>query len=310
MNAISKTPIATLIIPYYNSANTIDRCLSPLINDKGLYDIILVDDGSDQEHFLKDKYPQLKVITHSKNRGPSAARNTGMKNSNTELYIFIDADVIISNEDINKLIMRFKDDSSWAFTLQHSKLTATDNFYSKYKAYYMNYSFSQSGQYARFIYSSLCGLKKTSLLNWPEDIRYGEDSYLATQVLNKNKRISFYNDVELQHLKEYSLISLLRNDFNIPYHFVTSYMNSNTNGNHAHTNKKQITAIALTPFIYLTWPIWIICNYSFFSFTSKLGLLKVILLTLVDQFVMGCGILSGFITYSLLSPRKFPKKGC
>ena len=300
-----KAPTATVIIPYYNSSSTIDRCLAPLKNDKDLYEIILVDDGSDSP-FDKNNYPHVTVITHSHNRGPSAARNTGMSNSNTDLFIFIDADVVISNANLEKVIQRFKKDDACAFTLQHSKLTNTESFYSQYKAYYMNYSFSLSGRYARFLYSSLCGLKKTQQLKWPESIRYGEDSYLATQLLNKKKKISFYSDIELKHLKVYTLASLLKNDFIIPFHFVNSLVNSKTSGSHAHTNRKQIIAIALTPFIYLTWPLWIMCNYSFFSFSSKLGLPKVIAFTLLDQFVMGCGILSGLITYSLAYLRKSP----
>lgn len=295
----------TVIIPFYSSHKTIKKCLAPLLKVLDYIDIILVDDASPRP-FDSKLYPDIKVITHPKNKGPSSARNSGIKHSNSDVLIFIDADVVICELELIKVINRFQKDKSIAFTVQHSKETPSHDFFTRYKAFYMNYSFSISGQNQKvqFLYSSYCGFKNNNNLYWPEHIRFGEDAYLATQIINQNKKISFYFDIELKHLKKYHFLTLLKNDFAIPFHFAASFKKRKTKGLHAHTNYRQLCAIALSPFIYITWPIWIICNSSFFTSLKELGLIKVIAFTLLDQFVMGCGILCGLVTYSLQGLRK------
>ena len=89
----------SIIIPTYNRANLLSIALKSALNQsyEGSYEIIVVDDGStdNTQEILKNwqkKELKLKIIFHEKNKGPAAARNTGIKNSKGEYLLFLDSD--------------------------------------------------------------------------------------------------------------------------------------------------------------------------------------------------------------------------
>jgi cellulose synthase/poly-beta-1,6-N-acetylglucosamine synthase-like glycosyltransferase len=86
---------ATVIIPAYNAEKTIERCLEALTHqtiDRALYEIIVVDDGSDDgTSDVCRTYADVKVIAQT-NQGPAAARNAGAKEAKGGIILFTDSD--------------------------------------------------------------------------------------------------------------------------------------------------------------------------------------------------------------------------
>lgn len=75
------------------------------------FEVIVVDDGSDGNicdaiRGLTIEYP-YKIVKHTGNRGRSAARNTGVLNSDGNILIFMDADRVPSNSFIREHIRAF-----------------------------------------------------------------------------------------------------------------------------------------------------------------------------------------------------------
>ena len=73
----------SIIIPVYNAAALIRRCLDSILAQKGGYDyeVLLVDDGStDDSVAIIESYnnPRFKVF-RQQNAGPSRARNKGLQ---------------------------------------------------------------------------------------------------------------------------------------------------------------------------------------------------------------------------------------
>lgn len=99
----------SIIIPVYQTQDTIDRCIESILQQSFTdYEIILVDDGSDYEcSQLCDKYPRKdrRITTiHKENGGLSDARNTGIKHSKGEYITFIDSDDAIQNDTLQALM--------------------------------------------------------------------------------------------------------------------------------------------------------------------------------------------------------------
>ena len=103
--------IISSIIPIYNVSQYIERCLLSVINQtyKDI-EIILVDDASPDDSILKarkivNQYPQydISIITHEKNKGLSAARNSGVRASSGDYLFFLDSDDAIPNDAIKLL---------------------------------------------------------------------------------------------------------------------------------------------------------------------------------------------------------------
>lgn len=86
-----------VVIPCYNGEAFLYRCVESVVNQTyKVFQIILVDDGStdnslDVMRDLAHKYSNVKIVTQP-NLGLSSARNTGIRNSESELVAFLDVD--------------------------------------------------------------------------------------------------------------------------------------------------------------------------------------------------------------------------
>ena len=114
MNLSSNSPKVSVIIPTHNRAHLIGRSIQSVLNQTYQdFEIIVVDDGSTdntreviKEFQRKDK--RIKYIKHSKNKGGSAARNTGIKTSRGEYIAFQDSDDEWFPEKLEKQMGFFK----------------------------------------------------------------------------------------------------------------------------------------------------------------------------------------------------------
>jgi len=85
-------PKFSVIIPVFNREKFISRAIESVLNQSFRnFEIIVVDDGStDNTPYIIKQYP-IKIITQ-KNKGVSAARNTGIKASSGNIIAFLDSD--------------------------------------------------------------------------------------------------------------------------------------------------------------------------------------------------------------------------
>lgn len=90
-------PIVSVIIPIYNTAATLPRCIdSALSQSFDALEIILVDDGSPDDagaiaDAYADKYEMITVV-HQVNAGLAEARRTGILNARGDYVVHLDSD--------------------------------------------------------------------------------------------------------------------------------------------------------------------------------------------------------------------------
>jgi len=91
----------SLIIPCYNEENTIAACVEKVRkiseNQDFALEIVIVNDCSTDKSAEKlaeicQKYPEIKVFTHEKNRGKGAAIRTGLMSATGDYIGIQDAD--------------------------------------------------------------------------------------------------------------------------------------------------------------------------------------------------------------------------
>ena len=94
---ITKAPFISVIVPVYNAAPYLRRCVDSLLAQTFTdYELILVDDGStDGSSAICDEYirncTRVRVI-HQQNAGVSTARNVGIEAARGKYISFVDAD--------------------------------------------------------------------------------------------------------------------------------------------------------------------------------------------------------------------------
>lgn len=104
----------SIIVPVYNTAAYLPRCVDSIVNQSFRdFELILVDDGSaDNSGELCDRYaekdPRIHVI-HQANANSSAARNAGLDMARGEWIAFIDSDDWVHREYLKTLLSGAED---------------------------------------------------------------------------------------------------------------------------------------------------------------------------------------------------------
>lgn len=101
-----------IIIPAYNEApvisTTIAKVKKVIKESKKSFDILVIDDGSNDNTYAKAKQMEALVARHKINRGLGGALGTGLlyaKKQNYDLAVTIDADGQHNPQDIDKVIL-------------------------------------------------------------------------------------------------------------------------------------------------------------------------------------------------------------
>ncbi len=97
---------ASVIIPVRNRSEYLDICLTNLLNqsaERTDYEVIVVNDGSEEDVLSIAEKHNVKIITTTA-KGPSHARNTGVKYATGDIIIFLDGDMIVDHDFIKHQI--------------------------------------------------------------------------------------------------------------------------------------------------------------------------------------------------------------
>ena len=109
---LKKMPNYSIIIPHCNNIDIITRCLNSLIiKDSEFNEIIVVDDGSKDKssELIIEKYPNIKVIKNSKNKGFAESCNIGALSAINEYLIFLNNDTEVTKGWTKPLIYSLLD---------------------------------------------------------------------------------------------------------------------------------------------------------------------------------------------------------
>lgn len=101
-------PFFSIILPVYNVAAYLERCLGSILSQNfDDYEIILVDDGStDASPEICDRYAKEKCsvrVIHQENGGLSCARNAGLAQAQGQYVWFVDSDDWIEPDALSLL---------------------------------------------------------------------------------------------------------------------------------------------------------------------------------------------------------------
>ncbi|MDD7885827.1 glycosyltransferase family 2 protein [Flavivirga sp. 57AJ16] len=102
---------ASIIIPMYNVAQYLDKCVKSIIAQNlkpGTFEVIMINDDSPDNSLeiatnLSKQYNFISIISQ-KNKGLGGARNTGIQNAKGDYIIFLDADDWLISNSVENII--------------------------------------------------------------------------------------------------------------------------------------------------------------------------------------------------------------
>lgn len=193
--------IISIIIPVYNSEETIRRCLDSVVGQSFTdWEAILVDDGStDSSGIICDEYEKRDgriSVVHKENGGVSAARQVGLDKASGKYVIHVDSDDWVESDMLNEMYKKAEMDGADMLIC---------DFYSDYgdKVYYkgqrpssldpkivLNEMFDEiHGSCCNKLVRRECILK--SKATFPEGVNYCEDVCFNVQLLKNDIIISY-----------------------------------------------------------------------------------------------------------------------
>lgn len=103
-------PKVSVIVPVYQAEKFIGRCIESICNQTFEdIELILIDDGSKDNSYMccleyASKDARIKVL-HQENKGVSATRNKGIRESKGKYILFVDSDDYIEQDMVEEMYM-------------------------------------------------------------------------------------------------------------------------------------------------------------------------------------------------------------
>ncbi|MBW1779888.1 MAG: glycosyltransferase [Deltaproteobacteria bacterium] len=101
----------SVIIPSYNSENTISACLTSLQDQSYTdgFEIVVVDSSHDSTpKMVGSAYPWVKLIHLNRKTDPGTARNVGIGQASGDLIAFLDADCVVARDWLERIARAHK----------------------------------------------------------------------------------------------------------------------------------------------------------------------------------------------------------
>jgi GT2 family glycosyltransferase len=107
-------PFLSIVIPIFDSPETLDQCLASLLESTYQDFEVLVGDDASPDGAGIDRVCRrygAKLVRLAKNSGPGAARNAAARAAQGRVLVFIDADVTVHADTLARLAQAFQQDA-------------------------------------------------------------------------------------------------------------------------------------------------------------------------------------------------------
>ena len=151
--------------------------------------------------------------------GVAAARNLGVRHAKGEILLFVDSDVVVKTDSIERLVKNFQSAPDTAAVFgSYDDTPAASNFFSQYKNLFHHFVHQESSREAVTFWAG-CGAIRRDIF----DATYGfdqerylrpsiEDIELGNRLTRMGYRIVLDKHLQVQHLKRWTFFSLIKTD--------------------------------------------------------------------------------------------------
>lgn len=205
----------TVIIPLYNKEKYIENAIKSVLNQTFTdFNLVIVNDCStDKSVEIASKYisDTVEIIHHKKNAGLAAARNSGIKNSNSNYITYLDADDLWKPtflESIFQLIQNFPEarifgtnyEEIWGAVIKNP-LNGSEILPIDFTGY-INF-FKINVKQGIYTHGSVCFHKEVfeKIGDYNEDIGFSEDLDFNIRA-NYNFKLAYDNSVQMSYFMQ------------------------------------------------------------------------------------------------------------
>ena len=210
----------SVIVPVFNSASELSKCLDALVASRPPeVEIIVVDDASTDDSAEVAARSGARVIRLAKNSGPAAARNRGAQHARGAILFFVDADVVVAPDAIERVSRAFVERPDVAAVFgSYDDRPMRRGVVSQYRNLLHHFVHQQGNPDASTFWAG-CGAVRRSVfeaLGGFDAVRFRhpciEDIEFGVRMRRAGHRILLDKQVQGTHLKTWTLRSVVRTD--------------------------------------------------------------------------------------------------
>jgi GT2 family glycosyltransferase len=213
-------PTVSVIIPVHNGGAAFRACLASLHKlTPPPAEIIIVNDGGTDGSAAYAAQQDLCVLTMPGRHGPAAARNRGARAATGEILLFLDADVHVHPTVVGQVVEFFRDHPEVSALIgSYDDTPAAPNLLSQYKNLLQHFV-HQHARAEGYTFWGACGAIRRNVFlahgGYDETYRQPciEDIELGYRLRAAGWRVRVLQQLQVKHLKRWTILSLFRSDF-------------------------------------------------------------------------------------------------
>jgi GT2 family glycosyltransferase len=216
---LQRTPRVSVIVPVCNNSRDLEQSLAAVLSSPyPNAELIVVDDGSIDDSALVAARLGARVLHLDRNSGPSSARNLGAREATGDILFFVDADVVVAPDAMERVAGTFESSPNTAAVIgSYDENPRAKGLVSEYRNL-LHHFVHQHGEPAASTFWSACGAIRRSVFEevggfdeqrFPRCI---EDIELGYRLRRAGHDILLDKGLQGTHLKRWTLRSMIRTD--------------------------------------------------------------------------------------------------
>jgi hypothetical protein len=206
----------SVVIPARDAAPSLPRCLEAVMRSaRGQAEVIVVDDGSHDGTGEVARPYGATVIRQPRATGPAAARNAGAARASADVVLFVDADIVLAEDAIPRVVEAFRADAGLAAVFgSYDDTPGARTFVSDYRNL-LHHFVHQTAEEESGSFWAGCGAirRRVFVALGGFDERYRrpsiEDIELGSRLARGGHRVRLDRRLQGTHLKRWTLASVL-----------------------------------------------------------------------------------------------------
>lgn len=212
--------VVSVVIPVHNGGADLQKCLRAIAaSSLQVRECIIVDDAS-TDNMTSAAADEIgaSVIWLRNQHGPSYARNRGVEEATGDIIFFVDSDVVVHSDTIEKGVRVLQSEPGIAAVFgSYDDAPGHASFISKYRNLYHHWIHQTArteastfwtgcGAIRREVYVAAGGLEESFCRPSVEDIEFG------IRLCKAGYRIHLAKDMQCQHLKRWTFRNVIATD--------------------------------------------------------------------------------------------------
>lgn len=325
---MQSNPTISIVIPIRDSLNTLlDTLVSISAQTVSSDEVIVVDDGSREPVKTALGDTTISVIRLPESQGPATARNIGAESAKSDIVLFVDADVLLQPNVVERVRNAMKDNPKIAAVqgVYTQKVSADSNLFTRYQNHYYTFAFNAIGAESPALCATFCFAVRRAIFlqmgGFDTDILKPtvEDEAFGYALEAAGHTILLDKDLQVMHLARYQFRGLISRKFRMSYYQAKSLLRGNrpplstaSSKNKTHHPIDTIAAVLLSPVLLVTlllhFPTFLLVALGYtaanarfwrylFQAEPPIFAVEMLGLTWLDQMTIFCGLTAGSIAF-------------